>query len=608
MLKHRTFIFLIASLLAAVAVSSAIAQERGIVAVPIKNPQGQQVMLYKESHALVIGVSKYDNRNWPTLRGVRDDVRVLSETLSLNGFHVVTVENPNYRELVTAFNDFIRDYGLDPENRLLFYFAGHGYTHKPSYASDDPEEWNGYFLTADTPDPSLNLGEFKARAMSMQRIEELALSIEAKHAMFLFDSCFSGSLFALQRAVPQDIEERTTRPVRQFITAGSADETVPDTSIFRRQFVSALEGEGDKNRDGYVTGSELGLFLEETVINLSRRTQTPQYGKIRHRRLNKGDFVFSLLAREELKESVDSIVELRKQLEQDRLNLEDKRKRVAALQLLNEEKRKLEEEKRRFKEAQDRLARLQPPAATSGRPTGMAKIPGGEFMAGLDPSIGYRECNKYLTSLGCKQEWFTDEGPEHMVLIDTFYMDKYEVTQGEYERAMGSNPSHFKGASLPVVKVSWHDADAYCKKVGKRLPTEAEWEKAAKGRRDTVYPWGNEFDDSKANFCDANCEYDWKRSEFDDGHATTAPVGSYRPNGYGLYDMAGNVWEWVADWYDGNYYRTASRNNPRGPSSGEMKVLRGGSWLIFPVSLRSASRAGFVPSSQNVALGFRCAQ
>ena len=292
MFKHRTFKFFLASLLAAAIVSSTAAQERGIVAVPIKDKSGNQVGLYKGSYALVIGVSNY-GEHWPTLKGVRDDVRVVSETLNSQGFKVLLVENPNYAELISKMNAFIRDYGFDPQNRLLFYFAGHGYTHKPSYASNDPEEWMGYFLASNSPDPKSSHAEFVDNALSMQRIEELALKIESKHVLFVFDSCFSGSIFSMVRAIPGDIKERTAKHVRQFITSGSADETVPDVSIFRRQFVSAIDGEADRNRDGYVTGSELGMFLEETVINLSRRTQTPQYGKIRHRRLNKGDFVFS---------------------------------------------------------------------------------------------------------------------------------------------------------------------------------------------------------------------------------------------------------------------------------------------------------------------------
>ena len=122
MFKHHTFIFLIASLLVALIVSSTFAQVRGIVPVPIKNSQGEQVGLYKGSYALVIGVSDYRGK-WPSLRGVREDVREVSGTLSLQGFKVILVENPSYREMLSALNNFISDYGLDPQNRLLFYFA-----------------------------------------------------------------------------------------------------------------------------------------------------------------------------------------------------------------------------------------------------------------------------------------------------------------------------------------------------------------------------------------------------------------------------------------------------------------------------------------------------
>ena len=356
MLKHRTFIFLVASLLVALIVSSAVAQVRGIVPVPIKDKSGNQVGLYKGSYALVIGVSDYRGQ-WPSLRGVREDVREVSGTLSLQGFKVILVENPSYREMLSGLNNFISDYGLDSQNRLLFYFAGHGYTHKPSYASNDPEEWMGYFLASNSPDPKSNYGDFLANSLSMKRMEELALKIEAKHALFVFDSCFSGSIFSVERAIPYDIEDRTVKPVRQFITAGSADETVPDKSIFRRQFVSGVDGEADRNRDGYVTGSELGMFLEETVINLSRRTQTPQYGKLRHRRLNKGDFVFSLLATGSIANSTAKVIKERELIEQDRSKI--KQERLAAINRLALEKQQLEQEKQSLNEEKERAAKVQ---------------------------------------------------------------------------------------------------------------------------------------------------------------------------------------------------------------------------------------------------------
>jgi hypothetical protein len=207
----------------------------------------------------------------------------------------------------------------------------------------------------------------------MQRIEELALKIESKHVLFVFDSCFSGSIFSMVRAIPGDIKERTAKPVRQFITSGSADETVPDVSVFRRQFVSAIDGEADRNRDGYVTGSELGMFLEETVINLSRRTQTPQYGKLRHRRLNKGDFVFSSYEKttskkgnveREMEKIMQNLQErARKVFEEERLREEGKRENLKEERLrkereLVERERKLEEQKREIQELKKLVERV----------------------------------------------------------------------------------------------------------------------------------------------------------------------------------------------------------------------------------------------------------
>src|SRR5262249_13919323 len=249
----------------------------------VRGKNGSLVGLYKESHALVVGVSEYTE--WPPLPGVKEDIKAVTAALEQNGFRVVVVENPDHTALQKAYQDFIRGHGLTANNRLLFYFAGHGFTHKPSYATDDPKEWMGYIVPRDAPLPTQDFAAFMAHAMSMQQFDTLAQQIEARHALFLFDSCFSGTIFALSRAVPSTISQLTTQPVRQFISSGEADQEVPDVSVFRRQLVSALGGAADRNHDGYLTGSELGLFLQETVTNYSRGKQTPQYGKIRHPRL-----------------------------------------------------------------------------------------------------------------------------------------------------------------------------------------------------------------------------------------------------------------------------------------------------------------------------------
>jgi len=263
-------------------------QKRGFSSITIKNSDGQEIDLYKESHALIIGVSNY-SMGWPTLRGVKKDIAELSVVLKNQGFHVVVVEDPTHEQLIDSFSDFINLYGLDLDNRLLFYFSGHGYTAKQSYGGE-----MGYIVPADTPDPDKDFKGFLQKAIDMQQIEVFAKRIQSRHALFIFDSCFSGSIFSVSRAMPKNITYKIARPVRQFITSGSADEKVPDESIFLDLLIVGISGEGDLNRDGYVTGTELGSFLQDNVINCTYGFQHPQFGKIRNLYLSKGDFVFLL--------------------------------------------------------------------------------------------------------------------------------------------------------------------------------------------------------------------------------------------------------------------------------------------------------------------------
>lgn len=268
------------------------AQDRGVQQAPvvIEDAAGEQVGLYRESHALLIGASRY-HKGWPELPAVPEDVQAVRTALETQGFLVTVVTDPDNTQLRLAFDEFISAHGNDVDNRLLFYFAGHGHTRKQAYGAE-----MGYIVPVDAPNPNLDDPGFLATALDMQQMEVYAKRIQAKHAMFLFDSCFSGSIFSLSRAIPENISYKTAKPVRQFITSGSADETVPDESIFRRQFLAALTGEGDTNGDGYMTGTELGEFLQQKVVNYSDASQHPQYGKIRSPYLDRGDFVFTLAA------------------------------------------------------------------------------------------------------------------------------------------------------------------------------------------------------------------------------------------------------------------------------------------------------------------------
>jgi formylglycine-generating enzyme required for sulfatase activity len=211
-------------------------------------------------------------------------------------------------------------------------------------------------------------------------------------------------------------------------------------------------------------------------------------------------------------------------------------------------------------------------------------IPAGEFQMGSENGI-------------------SDESPVHTVYLDEYQIGKYEVTNRQYNNcrqagvcsgtAVSTNLDH------PVVNVSWHNAKTYCEWVDGRLPTEAEWEKAARGTDGRTYPWGEGIDCDKANY-DAE----------DYCVGGTSPIGSYESgkSPYGVYDMAGNVYEWVNDWYDGTYYQNSSSSNPLGPSSGSARVLRGGSWDYYDSNARSSLRFRSAPSYSDDYVGFRCAR
>ncbi len=199
------------------------------------------------------------------------------------------------------------------------------------------------------------------------------------------------------------------------------------------------------------------------------------------------------------------------------------------------------------------------------------------------------------------------EGPVHKVCLSSYEIEKHEVTQKSFQSVMKTNPS------------SWQEAHKYCKKTGKRLPTEAEWEFAARGGTTTEYYWGEKFDSSKGNFCDMNCDMNVRVADASDGYKYTAPVGKFPPNPLGLHDMSGNVAEWVSDWIDieQNYYIISPKNNPSGPTrinapdfdgGANEKLLRGGSWGGGIETLRSAWRKAFFRGYRFENLGFRCAK
>ena len=240
--------------------------------------------------------------------------------------------------------------------------------------------------------------------------------------------------------------------------------------------------------------------------------------------------------------------------------------------------------------------------------------------------------------------WFTRETPAHTVQLDPFLIDRALVTNAQYRQFVTETghpepcgrhygggrwaeefrpweDERFNKPDHPVVCVSWFDACAYAQWAGKRLPTEAEWEFAARGGDDSAYfPWGSDSPDgTQCNFADKNTRYAWSDRDVDDGYEFVSPVGNYRPNPFGLLDMAGNVWEWCMDGYDASFYAASPRENPVSEVFVECanddfrlirspRVLRGGSWYDGFNALRTTSRCFYhgSPESANSMFGFRC--
>ena len=694
--------------------------------IKIHTKKKKEIELYKASYALVIGNGNYTE--WDPLPGALQDVNEVKDVLVKHGFNVTLKTDLNKREFEKAVAQFALESGKDKDNRLLFYYAGHGHTRKSVNGED-----LGYLVMVDAPSAATDKVGFEVASIDMSSLVTQAEKIQARHVLFMFDSCFSGTIFNVRNEpqLPEGISDSVKHPVRQFIAAGRAGETVPDCSYFKVAFLELIQGHvPEPFPDGYITGEELGYYLKNKVPEYIKG-QHPQYGKIRHPSLDKGDFVFvipqtinnsrvTIVRKDEV--DTEDFVKLDMPLEKmltkitftvthlsgdsneevvfegegltrypDRmvltqkfeengrtyypyyvllpqyavegnqyifvplaqsgggtgvfwnLNVVDKktlrsvddvglgdRADVKEVILANADsdtvsityiKREVRDRKvvydsdkaikKHFRMIQGTLQEVEiPNRVSSAFYADMVLIPDGEF--------------ETVRSTG-------DSGKKlvYTVYIDAFYMDKCEVTNAQYKMFVEANPEWQKGNisskyhdgnylkswngnnypsgkdNHPVVNVSWYGAMAYAKWVGKRLPTQAEWEKAARGGLvGQKYPWGNSIDPSKANY---------SRNVGD-----TTPVGSYPPNGYNLYDITGNVWEWCLDEHDRDFYLTVPRHNPiAGVSSvtdmisefldlDSWRVLCGGSWIRFGRDMEVSDGNYAPPDFSDDDFGFRC--
>ena len=573
--------------------ASALAQSRDI---------SVEAMRGERRVALVIGNAAYPTSS---LKNPVNDARAMAQALRELGFEVLARENVSQKDLrraVIEFGDRLRNGGVG-----LFYYAGHGLQ----------VAGRNYMVPVDATIKS----ESEVEVESVDVASVLARMETARNRLniVVLDACRDNPFGRSFRSAARGLAA-IDAPSGTLIAYATAPGKL------------ARDGEG---ANGLYTAELLRAIREPglTLENVFKRVRQAVRQKTRGEQIPweassvEGEFLFRLPAgatvaaappppepprptiREEVRQELGSLA-LSARIDGVEVFLDDQRvgeaRRGRALVVenlavgayrLKARKAGHKDWEREVQVAANQRAevvidieplRREPPATLRTEDGAeMVLVPAGEFWMGSEES--------------------DDEKPRHRVHLDAFHIDKYAVTNALYERFMRStgrqapaywNDSKGNSPTQPVVGVSWHDAEAYCKWAGKRLPTEAEWEKAARGTDGRKYPWGDQWDSSRANSVESQL-------------GKTTPVGSY-PGGastYGALDMAGNVWQWVADWYDKSYYQRSPERNPRGPESGQYRVLRGGSWLYVPILLRSAHRGDYSRVHRlEFLIGFRCAR
>ena len=289
MTKHLIFLlFVVVCVSLCLVAADELLSQRGMKAIKVRTKTGTEIELYKDSYALVVGNGTY-TKGWNPLRGALQDVEDVAAALEKHDFTVTLKKDLTKPEFEDTFEKFVTE-GRNENNRLLFYYAGHGHTEKLANGDD-----LGYLVMVDAPLPENNRINHR-KSVDMESLVTQAKRIQARHVLFIFDSCFSGTILNADRnqEQPESISYSVRHPVRQFITAGSANEGVPDNSVFKQAFLNLIEGSARQPEpDDYITGEELGFYLKHQVPKYNK-AQHPQYGKINDPNLDQGDFVFVL--------------------------------------------------------------------------------------------------------------------------------------------------------------------------------------------------------------------------------------------------------------------------------------------------------------------------
>ncbi len=619
----------------------------GGVAPLAAQPPAAQPPAGEKRIALVIGNADYDQGR---LRNPANDARAMAESLRRAGFEVIRAINADRRQMYEAIVDF-GDRLKSARGVGLFYFAGHGLqvsgrnymvplgARITSERMVDPEtiDVNQVLAEMDAAQGRVNIVILDAcrdnpYARSFRSGARGLVQVDAPRGTLIAYATSPGKVAA-------DGTEANS-PYTAALVKHMAAPGLPIEGVFKRVRVEVLERTGNR-QEPWEASSLTGDFVfvaggAAAAPAVAAVPPAPEL-QVRERPAYGSLAVTSRVAGVEVWLGERRLGALREgaTLEVDNVPAGPHRLR-ATREGYREWQREVRVEANRRAEAVIDIEALGPARILRGDDGAeMVLVPAGDFWMGSDQAevTGVvEECKNSGGKEDACKAWYERELPRHRVVLDGFYLDRVEVSNALFERFVratghrttaeerGSGESweekdgkwsfvDLKGATWrnprdrgqpepqhPVVQVSWHDAAAYCQWAGKRLPTEAEWEKAARGTDGRRYPWGQ----------------DWNPAWANGGMSVraTRPVGSY-PAGaspYGALDMAGNLLEWTADWFGQDYYGKSPERNPTGPGSGLLRVLRGGSWGNHPLDLRTAYRGSNPPEFHHAIAGFRCAR
>jgi formylglycine-generating enzyme required for sulfatase activity len=616
------------------------------------NAQAQSKTKTGRDYAVFFYVTDFQ-QGWQPLPETKPEAEKIEKELTTNfGFTCELVSNPTrqaIREKIRAYNAL-----LTPNDQVLFFFSTHGH-----YVSTRDR---GYLIGKD----GLLNDKYGDTWFAYDDLRSDLDGCNAQHILLILDACHSGSFGIRNKSVPdepiynqkEDCQTKVANTMqhvgRQYCTSGNKNAKTPAKSLFAARLLESLRKGGE---NGVLRFDDLEYWIGKV------ENPKPESGSFSLHEPG-GDFIFvrknacgttspdsdgdgvpdtqdkcptvwgsnpdgcspvftedntaaDLAAWKKAKQldTQDAYLAYLKQFKEpefkEQANTALRRLEAVRLALLDDIAYELAEERndidafkkykanwpqgRHIAEAIQKIKDLEMPD------DGLVLVPGGTF------------------TMGCTSEQKDCESNEqaHQVTLSDFYIGKYEVTQKLWTEIMGENPSNFKsGDNYPVERVSWDDVQTFLSKLNTkypnrnyRLPTEAEWEYAARGGGKAVL-FGNgknTLDPKEANF---NGKEDYKKSYSVTGEYRnkTTPVGSFIPNALGLYDMSGNVWEWCSDWYGSDYYKNSPATNPQGPTSGSYRVFRGGSWCSVPLGCRVAIRYNGTPGDRSNVFGFRLAR